>query len=343
VDALRQPPHRRHAVAADEDVGALRRDVAALAERRCAVRPGEASLVATELATNIVRHARSGGYVLYRPVGDGLELLAVDHGPGASVPGLPYWAIRPEGVRPPGGGLGVGLASVRRLATDFDCYSDPAGTVVLARLGTSAPQVAPWRWGGVNVPYDGVGESGDAWSVSPERRPAALVVDGLGHGFAAAAAARAAVAAFEQVPPGDVCGFVRRAHDAMRGTRGGVLAVCAIDPDQGELAFAGVGNIAGRVLVGGESHGLVGRHGSLGTQPDPPRCHAAAHRWRPGATLMLASDGIRIGWQSASRPALLSRDPAVAAAVLYRDHSRAGDDASILVVRDTRAAEGGDR
>ena len=79
-------PHARFTVRFDEDVGAVRRAVGRCAASAGNVRDGDAELVATELAANIVRHAPGGGYVLVRPVGAGVELLAVDHGDGRGAP-----------------------------------------------------------------------------------------------------------------------------------------------------------------------------------------------------------------------------------------------------------------
>jgi anti-sigma regulatory factor (Ser/Thr protein kinase) len=329
----------------EEDVGALRRAVASMAGRLPGLRPGGPELAATELATNLVRHTTDGGYVLCREADGGIELLAVDHGPGMRPGGVPPWAIARghDASLPPfggGGGLGVGLAGVRRLSSVFDCYAAPGGTVVLARVGPAVPPAgASWRWGGVNVPYGGTGESGDAWAVSPGPRLGALVVDGLGHGPAAAEAARAAVAEFGHGRLTDIETFVRRANEAMRGTRGGVLGVCLIEPGRDELTFAGVGNIIGRVIADGASHSLLGRSGTLGTQLHAPAAHPTTHRWSPGAALVLASDGITSRWDPLAYPGLLRRHPAVVAATLQRDHGRGTDDATVLVVQDTRAQD----
>ncbi|GGL27612.1 SpoIIE family protein phosphatase [Planomonospora parontospora] len=368
MGTLTQAEHQRHMISAEEDVGAVRRAVAATARRLPRLREGESELVATELATNVLRHARAGGYVLHRPTGEGLELLAVDRGPGGASPGVPRWAVPGLGEQAPlppfggrahmgpgagpdvgpggglGGGLGVGLGAVRRRASAFDCYSGPGGTVVLIRIGPCAPASAgAWRWGGVNVPLGGAGDSGDAWAVAADGCLTALVADGLGHGPAAAQASRAAVSALEHPMPGHspstgLDGLVRRAHEAMRGTRGGVLGVCTIGPDR--LSFAGVGNIAGRLLPAGEnprrSHGLLSHHGTLGVQLAPPRTRVSAYGWGPGAVLVVTSDGITSRCDPLAYPGLLERDPAVIAAVLQRDHGRDGDDSTVLVVRDVR-------
>ena len=347
MGALSGQVHQCHLVRVAEDVGALRRAVAAMAATVDGVRPGHAELVATELATNLTRHATSGGHVLLRRAGNGIELIAADGGPGLPPGSLPAGG-NGAGTGPPSvpvqdavsmhnGSLGVGLAGVKRLAHDFDCYSGPRGTVILARIGAPAAAAAGgFRWGGVDVPLSGAGESGDAWAVAAGQRFSVAMVDGLGHGPAAAGAAAAAISAFHAAPPGDPAAYLRRAHEAMRGTRGGVLAACEIDPGRDELSYIGVGNIGGQVLAGGQCQSLAGRDGVVGVGLAPPQGRAARYRWGPGATLILASDGIRSPWDLSAYPGLLRHCPAVIAATLHRDLARGTDDASVLVVADTR-------
>jgi anti-sigma regulatory factor (Ser/Thr protein kinase) len=341
VAALSEGEHRRHAVAAEEDVGALRRAVARMAAGQHAVRPGVAELVATELATNLLRHAHPGGYVLARKAGDGIELLSVDPGPGMTAAALAPSAGAASPVALPssrGGGLKAGLNVVRRNAAEFDWYATRRGTVVYARLGAPAPAGhTGWSFGGVNMPLGGDGESGDAWAVAPGRRTAALVVDGLGHGPGAAAAARAAIATFDGAAVTDLDRLVRHTHEAMRATRGGVLGACLIDPGRGELTYAAVGNITGRVLTGGRSVHLLDRPGTLGTQLHLPAVRLQHGPWEPGSTLVLVSDGIRSAWSLEDHPRLLDQHPAITAAVLHREYGRATDDATVLVVRQVTA------
>jgi hypothetical protein len=52
-----------------------------------------------------------------------------------------------------------------------------------------------------------------------------------------------------------------------------------------------------------------------------------------GALVVLASDGITTQWDLAAYPGLATREPALIAGVLLRDHSRGRDDASVLVVK----------
>jgi anti-sigma regulatory factor (Ser/Thr protein kinase) len=338
----RSTPHRQYPMKVSEDVGVLRRAVATRAAQLPGLPDGDAELVATELATNILRHT-SGGYVLCRPVDGGIELIAVDHGaPGrlrsASVVGAPSQ----------GGGLGVGLAAVRRRAATFGFYRTPYGAVVLARLlparrTTTAP-IEPWQWGAVTVPRGGGGESGDAWAVTTDPSAnstfAAVIVDGLGHGPEAASAAARAIEVFERQAAAGLSplpDFTRQAHQAMLGTRGGVLGVCLIDHDV--VTYTGVGNTTGRILGGPRGQHLIGQHGTLGTHLAPPTPKHATYARSTGATLILTTDGIDTRWDPAVYPELLSQHPAVVAATLHRDHARSADDATILVARDTRTPD----
>jgi anti-sigma regulatory factor (Ser/Thr protein kinase) len=336
------PQHlARYPVLTEDDVGAARRAAGSMAARAGGVSRGAVEAAVTELASNLVRHAGDGGYLLCQAGQGWLEVISLDRGPGLRPGDMPPAGA--PGPPPPlpasGQGLGVGLAAVRRLAQGSDWYSGPDGTVILARFGTparSSPGLA--RWGAVNVPRGGAGPSGDGWGVIAGGKLTALVVDGLGHGPPAAAASAAALAAAEGQPVTDPAELMPRAHQAMRGTRGGVIGVGVIDPGQHQLAFAGIGNIAGRLLDGTGSHGLISREGTVGTELALPVPPVGCLPWQPGSVLVLASDGIRSHWDPLDYPRLLARDPSVIAAVLYRDHERGTDDATVLVVQDARGA-----
>jgi anti-sigma regulatory factor (Ser/Thr protein kinase) len=331
VGPLRQPAHHRFRIADEADAGALRRMTARCADQLGATPPARASaeLVATELATNLVRHAKPGGWVLVRPTPpDGIEFLAVDHGPG--IADLPA-AL--EGRSPAPGGLGRGLAAVRRASACFDVDTGPGrGTTVLARvpLADGAPP-ARSNWGGVSV---GVMEvCGDGWAVAELAEGLAVaVVDGLGHGVKASVATDAALDAFA-ADPADLDALLGRANAAMRATRGGAMTACLLEPGRGELHYFAVGNVSGRVLAGPEERGLALSAGTLGLKVEPPRTRVLSQPWPPGATLVLWTDGLSSRLDLSSRAGLFAREPALVAAALHRDHARERDDATVVVIR----------
>lgn len=93
--------------------------------------PGEATLIAaaiSELARNIVAYAGHGAIVLSGTSDGTLVLVAQDEGPG--IPDTEA-ALRPGYST--SGGLGLGLAGVRRIADHFEIQSNSGGTTVTLR------------------------------------------------------------------------------------------------------------------------------------------------------------------------------------------------------------------
>jgi anti-sigma regulatory factor (Ser/Thr protein kinase) len=335
----RQPTHRRFVVREPEDVGAARRAVAGLCtDPAVAARAGQAT---TELGTNLLRHAEPGGWILTRPVPpDGVEVLAVDRGPGILDVAGALSGVLPA-VLSRGGGLGCGLAAVRRASSRFDLHSRPGrGTVVLAVLGPDwqaplgdqpLPVLSPRYWAGVSTAV--AEECGDAWAVleSPGALTA-VVVDGLGHGVHASIAAEAAIRTLE-LDPADLTGFLARANQALRQTRGAGLAACLLREAPPELECLSVGNVSGRLVGSGDRHALVPYNGTLGLREEPPKVRLTTLPWPAGSALVLWSDGLDSRIDLAAEADLLRHDPAVAAAVLHREHAADRDDATVLVVR----------
>lgn len=330
-------PTRHVPVEDASQVGEVRRAALAIAERAGMDEPsrGRVGIAATELASNLARHARDGA-VLLRPLGEarrGVELLAVDRGPGMDVA-----RALVDGYST-GGTAGEGLGAVRRLADEFDAWSRPeAGTVLLARLADprdAAPEGA--LAAGVCVAAPGEVQSGDAWALCRRgERLRLLVVDGLGHGPIAAEAAAEAVRIFQAYPDAAPADLITRLHDALRATRGAAAAVAEIVPSASAVQFAGVGNI-GAALVGREgSRSFMSHNGIVGHQLR--KVQEMTYPWSPDAVLVMTSDGLRSQWRLDEYPGLAARHPATIAGVLFRDFLRGRDDATVVVVRGSAPA-----
>ena len=281
------------------------------------------SIAATELANNLLLHAR-GGELLIQALGTDtsrvVELLAIDRGPGMT----DVSRCMSDGYST-GGTPGTGLGAVRRLAKEFDIYSEPGeGTIVMARFGATNP-----RLGAVSVAMPGEIECGDAWDIVTDANgTAVIVVDGLGHGAFAAEAARTCISAFQSAPEDAPRGILQRAHRSMSKTRGGGAAVARFS--NGSLAYAGVGNIAGYLVSPEKSQGLVSHNGTLGLNHRPAQ--QLEYSVAPGALLIMHSDGLSARWDLKQNPGLLRAHPALIAAALYRDHGRSSDDATVVVI-----------
>ena len=102
-------------------------------------RSGRAALVASELASNLHKHARSGE-LLFRRLrtangdADGMEVLALDKGPG-----IPELALSQRDGYSTAGTLGHGLGAVERQADEVEIYTHATGTVIAARLWRKSP------------------------------------------------------------------------------------------------------------------------------------------------------------------------------------------------------------
>ena len=291
----------------------------------------DVGIVATELATNLVRHG-GGGQLIVRPLEQqsGIEMLAVDRGPGMR----DIEECLRDGYSS-AGSLGHGLGAVRRIGTSFDAYSVPdQGTVVVVRVAGKRlpPSGAEPVTAGVCVAKSGEGESGDGWTtVTSGTRVAVCVVDGLGHGPAAAEAAAAGRGAFVHAAAGTPAEMLEGLHLALRPTRGAAVAVAIADAGAELVRFAGIGNVGGTILMPGGQRSLVSHNGIVGHQM--PRVREFEYPWPLGSSLVLYTDGVRSQWRIDSYPGVLQHDPAVLCALLNRDYSRGRDDTTIVACR----------
>lgn len=343
------------------------RDVRVAAEAACARaglaprRTAAAALVATELATNLLKHAGGGRITI--SVVDGVDtsaapgeplvqMVSLDHGRG-----IPDVATAlTDGYTTSRSSLGAGLGTCRRISDDFDLHSTPGrGTVAVARIG-GLPRPTPpeddrralrLRAGGINVPLAEADCSGDAWHwARSDTHLTLLLADGLGHGPEAARASIAATGELRtsaHLPPADL---LRRLDTALRPTRGAAVAVARLDLDQLQLSFAGIGNIGARLYTEGTWRPLLSRPGIVGAQrPATVPVHQVP--WRPDSLLVLHSDGLPSRWTPPHDPYLLTRDPAVVAAAILRDAGSAAsplrDDTSVAVLAPDRRTGDHDR
>jgi hypothetical protein len=184
----------------------------------------------------------------------------------------------------------------------------------------------------VSVPRPGETACGDAWTLAhDEDATTLLVVDGLGHGHDAAEAANAAVAAFERMPPRTPVEIADALHHALRPTRGAALGVARIEPALRRLRFCGIGNIAGAVVGAGSSRHLVSTPGTAGHTTH--RLREYHYDLPEGGWIVVHSDGVDTRWSLGHYHGLETRHPLLAAGLVYRDHRRGRDDATVVVAR----------
>lgn len=337
----------------DPALPAAARGAAAALARRIGLdshRASEVALAVTEAATNLQRHAVDGALllrVLRTENSAAVEFVTVDGGPGMAEVSDALL----DGVST-GGTLGIGLGAVSRLADVFDIHSTPGkGTVVAAqfwprnRRDPLPPTHTSALASGLTRPISGETVCGDAWAVRVDEghpseavsrtdtAPALLAIlcDGLGHGPLAARSSEAAVAAFRRSSATAPEAILREVHGALRGTRGGAVAVARIEPGRGRVLLCGIGNVSGFVIGPGTRKSLLSAPGIVGHQMRTLRTFEQP--LVPGGALILHSDGLTERWSADALPGLLQRSPTVIAGQLLREAAVRRDDAGIVVVK----------
>lgn len=298
-------------------------------------RAGKLAIILTEIGTNLVKHARRGQIHLRITDEDGgpagIEVLSFDAGPGIG----DLQRSLADGYSTTGT-QGTGLGAIARLADQFDIYSLPGqGTCLVARLFSRPLQSFESRaflLGAVQVPVRGETECGDNWGMRSEGgRTVLMLADGLGHGPGAAEASGEAVEVLKRSHQLAPVPLLEQVHHALRRTRGAAVAIASIDPEAGQVHFAGAGNVSALVVTASTSQHMISHNGTAGQ--NVRKFQEFVYPWTSASSIVMHSDGIATSWRLEAYPGLLQHDPALIAATLLRDSSRGRDDACVLVGR----------
>ena len=188
-------------------------------------------------------------------------------------------------------------------------------------------------WSSAGRPRPGEQVSGDlAVHVELDDGAVVAVVDGLGHGPEAAAAAAGARDVIEGTAGAPVEHALVRVHEALARTRGVVMTIASIDCS-GRMRWVGVGNVEAHV-VRADGQGTwraasaVLYGGVLGYRL--PGVKVATVQLHPGDLVLMATDGIGAEFADLVSPA----DPVerMAAGIVERC-ARPHDDALVAVAR----------
>ena len=295
---------------------------------------GRVAIVATELATNILKHGEGGTLLIDSfedASGAGIECLALDKGVG-----MADIALSMRDGHSTAGTAGNGLGAVVRGSHVTDIYSVPGcGTAIMARLQQGRPDATRKpdfsSYGAVSLPIRGEEVCGDAWCRKDDvGGPSFMVADGLGHGPLAAQAAHAATRLFHSPSSRSPSEMLTAMHGALRPTRGAAIGIAHFDRGGRQVIFAGVGNIAATLIdANGGVRRMISNNGTVG--------HIARHMRDfsyPITTttlVVLASDGLATNWDLGAYHGLTACHPALIAGVLWRDFNRGRDDVTVFV------------
>jgi serine phosphatase RsbU (regulator of sigma subunit) len=192
-------------------------------------------------------------------------------------------------------------------------------------------------WGVAQHPLRGQTVSGDFYVVqSSENGFLISVIDGLGHGPHAAAAAKTAASVLRANAHESVAQLFNLCHRELRQTRGVAISLASFDKQLKSLCWFGVGNVEGVLLRPG-GHGKLSsesiplRGGVVGYQLPPLR--PAISSVRSGETIIFATDGIRSGFVQGLSPRHLSMKAEQLADCILYEYDKGTDDSLVLVAR----------
>ena len=298
-------------------------------------RLGEMEIIIAEITSNLWKHSPSGGYLLVRilPGAEpGLELIAIDNGPGMRVP-----ATMMTDGKSTTKTLGQGLGAIRRLASVFDLYSQPGwGTILLSRTYVKKAHTenpAPFQMAAISVCKKGQVVSGDAYKfIANSKKIRGIMIDGLGHGPSAHDAATEAVRSFISLPNTLPTEQILSLHHQLKRTRGAVVNVVFIDLVNQQLSYSGVGNISMKVISQANVKGCFSYNGIVGhIMPGVLNNHNL--QWQNNDIIILHTDGLISRWDLSRYPAILQHNPIMLCAALYKDYDRGTDDTTVMVGR----------
>ena len=176
--------------------------------------------------------------------------------------------------------------------------------------------------------------SGDLHVVVPTTEGALIgVVDGLGHGEDAVAAARRAVNVIEQHAGESVVSVVQRCHQALQRTRGAVMTVLSLNAREKNATALGIGNVE-TTIVRADPEARIRREsvllrcGVVGYQL--PALHASVLPVAPGDMIVFATDGV---WEDFSDLITLPTSPARLAERILQQKFRGTDDGLVLACK----------
>jgi anti-sigma regulatory factor (Ser/Thr protein kinase) len=296
----------------------------------------EIDILASEICSNLVKHAKEGEIlvgIVADKLGAALELIGVDNGPGIAEPDR----MMQDGVSTVGT-LGHGLGAIRRLSDHFEVYSQRDwGTILLSRIyldKTAGPTanrpLLSVRSLVVAKPGELVSGDGAYGFTAADGSFRLLVADGLGHGAEANRAVREAVSIFRDLESDSPVEILRQIHASIRKTRGVVAAIVMLHPNRRIWRYCGIWNISTRFTGVHLSRNYLSYNGIVGHNI-PNSLFDQELSQLDFQQITLCSDGIRSRWQYARHPEINRQDAIVQAAALYKDFARRNDDMSVII------------
>lgn len=293
-------------------------------------------LVAAELASNNIKHAKGRGMIqIWQQPGPILDILALDYGPG-----IADLSRAEEDGYSTANTFGKGLGAIRRLSDEAYIYTQQesgdkekkwSGTVFLARFHVDAKKKAKpdVELGLFSRSLSDTRYNGDRIYLRKNgKRLCWLHLDGLGHGEEAQAATDNLAAHLSH--SGEAETILDGVDLQLVKTRGAVGVVCEVDLVRRSMRLLGVGDMHAHIYDGEQMQQVFFAPGILGREHRTTLPFGAVLGKR--SVVLTASDGIRRNWDIGSFSGLFNQHPQLIAYTLGNIMGRISDDQSICVL-----------
>jgi serine phosphatase RsbU (regulator of sigma subunit) len=205
---------------------------------------------------------------------------------------------------------------------------------MMARSSSTVQRREVIEWSVASRALPGESVSGDLHVVVPTAEGVLIsVVDGLGHGEDAVAAARVAAAILEERAEEPVVALVQHCHRALQRTRGVVMTIVSVNASDNTATALGIGNVETafvradpRARTRRES--VLLRCGVVGYQL--PALHASVLPVATGDMIVFATDGV---WEDFSELVNPVEAPAQLVEKILAQKFRGTDDGLVLACK----------
>lgn len=294
------------------------------------------SVAASELASNLVKHAKRGIFNIEINREDSLISIILetkDKGPGFTdardsiVDGISTSKT-----------LGAGLGVVHRLMDTLEIRSDGIdGVTVRTRKSLFDHK----RKEKIQNPYDisalsrslpGLSCNGDAFVVIHDNNTTLFaVIDGLGHGQFAHVASTKSRQYIESHTNMPLDKLMIGTSQACRATRGAVIGMGRLDWDSNIMEYVSIGNIEMRMLERSKPFNSLLRRGIVGKGMPIPK--VTKNELEEDNIIVVFSDGIGTHWDSKElRKKSLARSSELAHHLMDK-YAKDRDDATVMVIK----------
>ena len=298
----------------------------------------EIAIVVSELATNLLKYPKLG-QLLFTELREngrtGIQIESLDDGSGIGSDDK-----FEDGITT-GGSLGYGLGTIDRLMDEFVILPEQEeknGAHRICKRWVRNKESAhviecPLEIGVATRPHPSMKVSGDTLVIKKWGKSAIVsIVDGVGHGEFAHAAAAKARHYIETHYDQSITNIFRGVELNCRGTRGVVMALAKFDWGNSKLIFGSVGNIESHVSGGSEKINFIARRGIVGKSAPMPR--VTENHWDPEAIMIIHSDGLQSirHWGDYLNNNNDKSSTSIAQQML-RDYARPEDDATVIIIK----------